>query len=480
MSLSWDNTSDIVSGGSEVTKDLNSQSYQKYHLDKEAGSGQDDDTKPEVVRVDERKTMLYIDFRILPILALTFAISLIDRINLGSALVAGMGADLDLQVGNRYSVVTALYFVPFILLEIPANAFLRRIGVRYMMTFIVIAWGAVQLAMGFVKHWGFLVLCRVLIGTFEAGFSPAMVFVMSTWYKRHEVQKRLAVFWVLSGVIAGFGPILAYALSLLNGKQNITGWSWIFIIEGAITLVIGILVYFFIPDFPDRNTFLTEAQTTFVLRRIEDDRGDSIPDEITARKVLHHLSDWTNWVYGTMLACSSLPAYMLTLFLPTILKGMDFTTAQSLLLCFTVMFFAWISDRMKHRAAFICIQALMTLSGCSMTAFGGSTATRFAGKRGTQSGLFGANNVLSHSKRSVQSAVTITGSGIGGIIASSVFRQQDSPKYLPGLWVTIGAQILCIVLAVMMSFRFYILNRLSKEGRLGRPLEGQVGFLYTT
>ncbi|KAF9259710.1 MFS general substrate transporter [Marasmius fiardii PR-910] len=469
-------TSKFVSG---VTKNSHDLSYQEYSLDKGAGSGQED-TKLEINEVDGRKTLRYIDFRILPILALTYAISNIDSINLGSAVVAGMGADLlklqGLQVGDRYSVVTVLYFVPFILLEVPANVCLRKIGVRYVMTFIVLGLGAVQLAMGFIKHWGLLALFRVLIGAFEAGFTPGMVFLMSTWYKRHEVQKRLGVFFILSGIIGGFGPILAYALSLLNGRQKIAGWSWIFIIEGAMTIAIGILVYFFIPDFPDRNTFLTEAQTAFILQRVEEDRGDSIPDEITVRKVLRHLTDWTIWVYGTMIACAALPIYMQTLFLPIILKGMHFSTAQSLLLCFTVMFFAWISDRMKHRATFVVTQALMTLSGCSMMAFAGSTAARFSGTFLITGGALGcppsiiawsANNVLSHSKRSVQSAVTIAGSGIGGIIASTVFRQADSPKYIPGLWVTIGAQILCVVLLFM-------------EGRLGGPLEGQVGFLYTT
>ncbi|KAF9259708.1 MFS general substrate transporter [Marasmius fiardii PR-910] len=488
--------------------------YQKDHVDTESGSGKEG-SKVSVEDVDERKTIRYIDFRILPILSLAYSFSLIDRTNLGAAMVAGLADDLKLQVGNRYSIITVLYFVPYVLLEVPSNAVLRKIGVRYVMTFLVIAWGAVQLAMGFVKDWRLLAFCRVLIGVFEAGFNPAMVFLISTWYKRHEVQKRLAVIYVVAGLMSGFSPILAYALSLLNGIHNIAGWSWIFvrvcmssfvafittefagqIVEGAITLGLGILVYFLVPGFPDQNTFLDKAQTAFVLQRVEDDRGDSIPDEITFWKVLHHLSDWTIWIYGIMTACSTVPAYMLTFFLPTILKGMNFSTAQSLLLsspqygfaCLSVLFFAWISDKTKHRATYIIFQALMTVIGCAMTAFVKSMAGRFAGTFLIAAGAvgcivailaWGANNVLSHSKRSVQSAVTIAGNGVGGIIASTVFRQQDSPKYIPGLWVTIGAQILCIGLAVMMSVRFHRMNK-SKDGQLVGQIEGRAGFLYTT
>ncbi|KAF9265660.1 MFS general substrate transporter [Marasmius fiardii PR-910] len=142
----------------------------------------------------------------------------------------------------------------------------------------------------------------------------------------------IAGFYLSSSIISGFGSTLAYALSLLDGKRNIAGWSWIFIVEGAITIALGALAYFVIPDFPDRNTFLTKAQTVFVLKRIKEDRGDSIPDDMTARKVLHHLRDWTIWMYGIMFACVTLPTYMLAFFIPIILKGLNFSTANFLLL----------------------------------------------------------------------------------------------------------------------------------------------------
>jgi len=70
------------------------------------------------------------------------------------------------------------------------------------------------------------------------------------------------------------------------------------IIEGLVTLASGIVTWFFIPDFPDQNKFLTDEQTTLVLKRIDEDRGDAVPDELTAEKVRRHLLDWTLWAYG--------------------------------------------------------------------------------------------------------------------------------------------------------------------------------------
>jgi hypothetical protein len=127
-------------------------------------------------------------------------------------------------------------------------------------------------------------------------------------------ELRLAVFWLLAITAMGFSPILAYVFSLLNGKCGIAGWSWIFvcdlfsistitetisqIIEGAATLFLGILAWFFLPDFPDRNCFLTPQETAIILKRIEEDRGDSIPDPLTRQKVFTHLCDWTLWASG--------------------------------------------------------------------------------------------------------------------------------------------------------------------------------------
>ncbi|ESK97356.1 high-affinity nicotinic acid transporter [Moniliophthora roreri MCA 2997] len=439
---------------------------------------------------------LYIDFRVLPLLAVMYSFALIDRINLGSARVAGMGNALHLEVGERYSIASCLYFVPYILLQIPGNAILRRTGARNLITFIVVGWGAVQTGMAFVKSWEMLTLCRILLGALEAPFFPAMVYIISTWYKRHEVQKRIAAFYLMSITISAFSSIMAYGLSLLNGRSGMAGWSWIFFVEGIITIGLGLVGFFFLPDFPDRNKFLSKEQTAVILRRVQDDRGDSVPDEINIRKVLHHLSDWTLWVYGIMFCCATLPAYMLAYFIPVILSGMGYNTTDSLLLSaptygpafLSAMIFAWLADKTKHRSSYIIIQAMITLVGTCMTAFSPRNPVRYAGTFFINAGsagcipgilAYGANNVASQSKRAVVSALTVAWGGIGGILATTVFREKDRPKYLPGLWVTLVAQIVMMLLALVTMYHFRRMNRLAREGKLAGPLEGKPGFYYT-
>ncbi|KAG5652396.1 hypothetical protein H0H81_005153 [Sphagnurus paluster] len=96
---------------------------------------------------------------------------------------------------------------------------------------------------------------------------------------------------------------LLYAIALIDrtnlGIARIAGMEKDLIIEGIITIVLGLLTYLFVADFPDKNRFLTPEQTKMILDRVEKDRGDSLPDEMTWEKLRRHLSDWTMWAFGT-------------------------------------------------------------------------------------------------------------------------------------------------------------------------------------
>ncbi|KAK0454278.1 major facilitator superfamily domain-containing protein [Desarmillaria tabescens] len=431
----------------------------------------------------------HVDWRLLPLLGSLYALSLIDRTNIGIALVTKMSADLGLDVGTRYNIVSCIYFIPYILLELPSNLCLRAVGARNLLSGGVITWGAVQLAMGFVPTWEYLALCRTLLGVFEAGFFPALVFIVTTWYKRYEVQKKLAAMHVTSILAGGFSAILAYALSLLDGKGGLSGWAWIFIIEGAATIAFGIASWIFIPDFPDKNTFLTAKQTALVLRRIEEDRGDSVPDSLRG-KVLLHLSDWKIWIFATMYLCVTVPAYAVAFFASSILSGMGWNLEMSLLLvsklrlvAVSVIFFAWLSDRYRMRALFLAIQALMTIIGLALIGYADMSGWRYAGiflaSAGCSASIPGllaytSNNIVSQSKRAVTTAITVSFGGIGGIIATTIYRQQDLPRYLPGIIATISLQVLLLILLGIMTVYFWYENKkvkLQKDGQVG-------GFLY--
>ncbi|GJN92860.1 hypothetical protein Rhopal_005900-T1 [Rhodotorula paludigena] len=374
------------------------------------------------------------------------AISLIDRTNISVARTVGMAVDLELTVGERYSIITCIFFVPYILFEIPSNLVIRRIGPRNLLASIAVAWGAVMLGMGFVKDWGQLAVCRVLLGICEAGFFPGCTFLITTWYRRYETAKRMAFFYLSALVAAGFSNILGWAFSLLDGAHGIEGWRWVFIIFAAMTIGLALISWFLIVDFPDRAKFLSEDERRAAVDRIQRERGDALPDQLTAAKIFKHMIDPKIWGFGICFGFSTMPTYAFGFFLPVILSGGGYDTKTSLLL-----------SAPPYAAAGLYTAGIAYLSDKYRQ-------------------LKRANNVLSHSKRAVSSAICIGMGGVGGIFASLVYRQADYPRYIPGLMSTVGCQIVIVIICCINTLYFRSQNRKADRGEV--VIEGNPSFRY--
>jgi len=438
-----------------------------------------------------------VDWRTLPLLGLLYSIALIDRTNLAVARISGMDSDLKLRVGERYSIASMIYFPPYIILQLPSNIMLRWLGAQMWMTICVVGWGAAQIGMAFVPNWGLLCLTRVLLGIFEAGFFPALAFIVQTWYKREEVQKRIAGFYLISIIFGGFSAILAYAFQLLKGKGDLNGWQWIFLIEGIVTVVLGIATWFFIPDFPDKNRFLNADDTKMIMDRVEADRADSIPDPMNITVIIKHFKDPLLWGFALMFMASTMPAYAIGFFITTLLIGMGFNLKEALLLvappyiaaAMSCFFFAWLSDKTRMRAPWLAAQNIIVIIGLMVCAYAKQNGARYfgiffinMGASGCVPGViaYNANNITSHSKRSVSTAIVIAFGGIGGIFATLVYRESDAKKdgnrYIPGIWATMACQFLMLILLAIHSYVFRRRNQLAREGK--RINEETPGFLY--
>lgn len=359
------------------------------HLDDAGKDGIRFSSDYAIDEAHQKKVIRRIDLRLLPILGMMYSISLVDRTNLGLALVAGMQQQLDLRVGDRYTIIVMIFFVAYILFEIPSNLILPKAGCANWLAFLGVGFGSTLIGMGFTESWVTLTICRVVLGILEAGFLPGCTYLITCWYTRFEVGKRLAGFWILSVLTGGFSAIFAYVLSLLNGKQGLLGWSWIFIIEGTITVVVCMAGWFIILDFPNKaGKFLTPAEQSFVIERINRDRGDAEEDEINFSKIIHHLKDWRLYFWAINLMACTLPGYAYSYFLPVILRqGMGYSTSESQLLsappyvlaAVVCYFCGFAGDRFHMRGPILAACQLLTAVGMLVTVYGGSNAARYFG-----------------------------------------------------------------------------------------------------
>ncbi|KAL3480870.1 major facilitator superfamily domain-containing protein [Aspergillus californicus] len=463
------------------------QHLESIQVEKGSGNG-------PVYGIDEahqKKVMRRVDLRLLPILGIMYSISLIDRTNLGLAFVAGMEEDLGLDVGSRYTIVVMVFFVAYILFEIPSNVILPKAGAANWLAFLGASFGIILIGMGFTYSWGTMAVCRTLLGIMEAGFLPGCTYLITCWYKRFEVGKRLAAFWLMSVVLNAFAAIFAYALTLLGGTHGLSGWRWIFIIEGAITVGVCTLGWFIIIDFPTKaEGFLSPEEKKFVIDRINDDRGDGEEDELTVKKILHHLKDWRLYFWAFNLMASTLPGYAYSYFQTIILAGMGFSGTESQLLsappyilaAAVTYFSGWLTDRYQIRGPVIAVHQLLTAVGMIITAYGQVNAARYFGVGFLQFCIpgilaFQANNITSQSKRAVASATCLIGGGLGGIIASVSFKSSESPNYTTGIWVTFGISMASIILTVIMDIHLWRMNKKARE--TGGRIEGMENWYYT-
>ncbi|KAK4938331.1 hypothetical protein LTR10_021215 [Elasticomyces elasticus] len=443
------------------------------------------EVSPSLTQV-EKRIRRKVDWRLLPLAGALYASSLIDRLNLSNARLAGMDKALGLSKGDRYSIITMIFFVGYILSDFPANFVMRKTGAATFLGIIGFLWGVLTIGMGFCKTWGELLFMRIIFGLLEGGLFPGLIFLLSCWYIRHEVQVRFSAFYGAGMLISGLSNMLAYGLSKADGLGGVAGWSWIFIFEGIITCVVAMLVLLFLLDFPDKaaqpsklgiRAFLTPEEVTVILDRIERDRGDALPERFSLKTVLSALKDWKLWDCFLLLLCNmeySIEMTYVLIFPPYVLAAI------------WMFITAYIGDRYMTRGPIILFNAVMTIIGVSMMGYAKGVTTRYVGVylglatyNASIPAIFSYqhNNIIGQTKRAVGSAVMISGGGIGGMIASNAFAQKDAPGYRPGLDTVIAVQALTVVLICKNFLIFRRQNHKADQGKL--VIEGKEGFRYT-
>ncbi|KAH6603197.1 phthalate transporter [Trichoderma cornu-damae] len=444
---------------------------------------------------EQRSIIRHIDRRLVVTLGAMYCISLMDRTNMSAANIAGMSTELAL-VNNRYNIANLVFFTTYIVFQPPSTVLIRKIGPRLHLASITFLWGVVMIGMGFVKKFEQLAALRVVLGVLEAGFFPGVVYLLSTWYTRYEVGKRYSFYYLLSGITSGFAGILAYGtatqLMQLNGREGLSGWRWIFIIEGTITCAVAAAGYWLLVDFPDstRSTwnFLGQREREWIVHRIQRDRGDSEVPPFNLRKFLGGGADWKIWVYALIFFNTGTITYALAYTLPLILvHSMHFSIAESQCLVappyafagIVIFSAAWAGDRLRVRGPVIIFNMILCLIGLPIMGWAAQPGVRYFGvflvTAGANSNIpsvmaFQANNVRGQWKRAFCSASLIGFGAIGGIAGSLVFRQQDAATgYKPGLYACITCALLNIVLVLVCDLHFWRQNR--KADTLGITLE---------
>lgn len=457
---------------------------------------------------EQRKIIHRIDRRLVVTVGVLYCVSLMDRTNLSAAAIAGMTVELKLGVLqgtiSRYSIVTIVFFATYIVFQPPATVIVRYLGPRNFLSFIVVAWGAVMIGMGFSPDYGTLAALRVVLGILEAGFFPSCVYLLSTWYTRYDIGKRYSCFYILGSLASACAGILAYGLMQLKGREGLNGWRWIFIIEGALTCFLGILGWWALVDFPDKAhkswKFLNEREVKFIIDRVDRDRGDAKPEPWSLAKFFKGGADIKIWGFAMIFFNTTTVTYALAYFLPIILtENMGFSIGAAQCLVAPPYAFAaivmyatgWAGDKYHLRGPIIMFNMVLCLIGLPIMGFHSNPNVRYFGVFLTTAGAnsnvpatmsYQANNIRGQWKRAFCSATLVGMGGVGGIAGGLVFRTQDKPGYKPGLYACIACCLLTLVIVCLVTLSSWRLNKRADRGEIELEYNDdgdQKGFRYT-
>ncbi|WP_334007129.1 MFS transporter [Burkholderia cepacia] len=200
-----------------------------------------------------------LNWRLLPFLLLCYTFAYLDRVNIGFAKLS-MQSDLGIS-DAVYGLGAGIFFLGYVLFEIPSNLLLPRIGARKTISRIMVLWGLTSAGMMFVHNETTFYGMRFLLGVFEAGFAPGMIFYLTYWYGQRRMAGVMAVV-MLAGPIGGaFGsPLSAWLMTGLSGVHGLAGWQWMFIVEGLPCVLLGALALKVLSDRPADATWLTDDE----------------------------------------------------------------------------------------------------------------------------------------------------------------------------------------------------------------------------
>lgn len=418
-----------------------------------------------------------IDIRIIPPITLFFFLSFLDRSNIGNAKLENLTEDLKIS-SEGYLLCLTIFFIAYCIFEIPSNIILKKTTPRIWLPTLMLAWGIVMTLMGRVKSYGGLLGARFALGATEAGIFPGCIFYLSMWYPRNELLSRLTLFFVSTSLAGGFGGILAWAIGHMGGVSGQSGWVWIFVIEGCATVLVAFTGYFIIQPYLKDAQFLSEQEQAILLQRLSVGNDSLRKDEFTWSEVRETFKDIRIWLYTFVWMGIALPFYSLSLFLPTIIKNMRYSSARAQLLSVPPYAVAFVASLLVavtvekyslSRSYAISFSATIGAIGFILLLSDLRPGVQYLGTIFATGGLYPAasiaytwlaSNVSGQVKRAVATAIQISIGDIGAIIGTQVYRSNQAPRYALGNGFSLGFIALTIVSSTVLRHILVRDNRL--------------------
>ena len=263
-------------------------------------------------------TLKQLNSRIIPFIVICYFVANLDKTNISIAALQ-MNADLGLTT-SMYGLGVGMFYISYILFEIPSNVIMTKVGARRWIARIMITWGIVSTGMAFVHTANQLYVMRFLLGMAEAGFAPGIIYYIACWFPKSNRARAMSFFYMGSVSASIIGLPVSGAILNMHGIAVIAGWRWLFGLEGIPALILGCLVLWRLPDSPEQAPWLNPQQKSWLRDRLQQDNaGVEIGKN---HSWLSALKDKTVLLLSLVWFLQAFGSIGITLFMPLIIKSM--------------------------------------------------------------------------------------------------------------------------------------------------------------
>ncbi|KAI9148221.1 putative transporter [Paramyrothecium foliicola] len=433
----------------------------------------------EAERVLNKRVNLKLDLIVVSLLAVEFIFCGIDKTNVGFVATSSFPEDANLapdDIPNSLSLFSATY--------VPLQPFMvilaRRVGVKYFLGCQLLLWGGLCMCHAAIRGSGTLIALRLLIGAAEAGFTQIGMYFMSTLYPKYDLGFRVGMFTGMYSVAGAFAGVLAYGLLRVN-SSTFNGWQIVFLVEGGITVFLGIITFFVLPKNLSTAWFLTPEERAHAVGRLEIDlagtqeEADIGSTSVVKRDFIDVAKDWKKLMVVICNMTTVLPVTAFTTFLPLIVQGMGYRGIKATLMSVSpfvagvagLLIIVWSSDRRKERSFHTVGGVCLGIIGCVVMATSTNTQLRYGFAHVCMAGVFVGGPLLAvllagntpwKGTRSVMMGVN-GWSNIAGVIAGQIFKSKYAPRYEVPLIITIIIMACGICGLVFIKFMYRLENK---------------------
>ncbi|PVH89934.1 MFS general substrate transporter [Cadophora sp. DSE1049] len=437
--------------------------------------------------VDIRAIRRKVDFHLIPIMLLVYAMQFLDKVNINYAAVMGFNQDLHLK-GNNFSDAVTAFSVALVIAEIPNGYFLQKFPVGKWLGCNVVLWGIVTCSFAGIKNYATLLTARIFLGIFEASTAPSLMLLSSQWYTRAEAGSRFQ-FWFMGMPISQvLGGLISFAFQHVEDAK-LEGWRIMFLTLGAVTILIGLGALYMLPDSPMKVKWLSEKEKVALLMHISENRTGVENRHLEVKQLVELLLDPQIWMLFLINCLIAISSGVITAYSSTIIRQFGYTSKEAALLnmpsglvSFIFALLAGVGVRhASHRWAWLLACCLPAILGGGLMSYAPKD-----NKGALLTGVYLVNaitptiiiiyqwamcNVAGHTKRAIAAVVVAGGFGAGSIIGPQTFRAQDAPEYHTAKVILMATQASAAGMTVVL-FGYYVWANKVKERR-SRKLEAE-------